>query len=127
MEQVLLDSNIIIYLAQPQYSELSTFIQSFHISYSAISKIEVLGYHRLSSADRSSFEVFFSHIRGYDISEEIVQKAIDLKQVQKMSLGDSLVAATALVYGLPLLTRNLRDFSHITGPDVRNPFDALSI
>ena len=39
-----------------------------------------------------------------------------------MSLADAIIAATALEYGVPLVTRNVDDFKHIPGLDLRNPF-----
>jgi toxin FitB len=42
---------------------------------------------------------------------------------RKMSLGDSLIAATALAQGLTLVTRNIRDFQWIETLDVLNPFE----
>lgn len=39
-----------------------------------------------------------------------------------MSLADAIIAATALVYEVPLVTRNKDDFKHIDGLDLRNPF-----
>ncbi len=40
-----------------------------------------------------------------------------------MPVKDSLIAATALVHGCTLVTRNVRDFEK-TGVDVVNPFDS---
>ncbi len=39
-----------------------------------------------------------------------------------MSLGDSVVAATALVHDLTLATRNARDFAGIAGLRVVDPY-----
>lgn len=39
-----------------------------------------------------------------------------------MKLGDSIIAATALEYGVPLVTRNENDFRHISGLQIVNPF-----
>jgi hypothetical protein len=39
-----------------------------------------------------------------------------------MKLGDAIIAATALEYGVPLVTRNEGDFKHIVGLQVINPF-----
>ena len=41
-----------------------------------------------------------------------------------MSLGDALVAGTALVHSLTLVTRNVEDFQWIQGLSLLNPFDA---
>jgi hypothetical protein len=45
---MLLDSNIIIYASQPENTQIRQFIGEHDIVVSAISYIEVLGYHRLT-------------------------------------------------------------------------------
>ena len=47
---------------------------------------------------------------------------ITLRQQKKMSLGDAIIAATALTHALPLVTRNVQDFRHIAGLKLINPF-----
>ena len=125
MERVLLDSNIIIYAAQPQHQALVAYLREFEVCYAKISQIEVLGYHLLKTGDRKLFEVFFSHATGFALSEAVVMEAISMKQQQKMSLGDALIAATASVHGLRLFTRNVRDFDHLIGLQVVDPFDSM--
>jgi len=39
-----------------------------------------------------------------------------------MALGDALTAATALVHGLTLVTRNTGDFEWVEGLSLHNPF-----
>ncbi len=46
--RMLLDSNIIIYAARPENSELRRFIAQCTPAVSALSYVEVLGYHRFS-------------------------------------------------------------------------------
>jgi predicted nucleic acid-binding protein len=52
----------------------------------------------------------------------VVQQAIALRQQVKMGLADAVIAATALAHNLPLATRNVDDFKHITGLQIINPF-----
>lgn len=40
-----------------------------------------------------------------------------------MSLGDAIIASTALTHQLPILTRNDKDFTWINGLEIINPFD----
>jgi toxin FitB len=56
------------------------------------------------------------------ISDAVLQQAIKLRQVRKVTLGDSLVAATALVHGRTLVARNAKHFEWIPGLTVLNPF-----
>lgn len=42
-----------------------------------------------------------------------------------MSLGDAIILATAVIYKIPLMTRNSKDFDWIDDLILINPFDAL--
>ena len=56
---MLIDSNIIIYAAKPEYGALRRFIAEKEPAVSAISYVEVLGYHQLTEQERQHFEAFF--------------------------------------------------------------------
>lgn len=120
---MLLDSNIIIYAAQPEYEWLRQYLATIPLAVSAISKVETLGFPGLSEIEKEYLELFFSHIRVLSLDDLVVNQAIDLRQQRKISIGDALVAATALVHNLPLITRNSRDFGWIEGLTVQNPFE----
>ncbi len=64
-----------------------------------MSVVEVLGYHKLSEVDRAHFEAFFAAAEVLPLSDSVVARAVSPRQARKMSLGDALVAATALVLG----------------------------
>jgi toxin FitB len=49
------------------------------------------------------------------LSDVVVARAVALRLTRKMSLGDALVAATALVFGRGLPTRNVKDFAGVPG------------
>lgn len=51
-----------------------------------------------------------------------MEQAVKLRQLRKMTLGDALIAGTALVFGLTLVTRNVDDFQWIAGLSVLDPF-----
>ena len=119
---MLLDSNIIIYAAQPDHEELRRLIASEAPAVSAISVVEVLGYHRLSETERTHFEEFFAASRILDVSEVVISEAVRLRQQRKMTLGDALIGATAIANDLTLVTRNVDDFDWIEGLRILDPF-----
>ena len=49
---MLLDSNIVIYAAQPKYPQLRQFIAANAPAVSGITYVEVLGYHALTDPDK---------------------------------------------------------------------------
>ncbi|HEY2289634.1 MAG TPA: type II toxin-antitoxin system VapC family toxin [Thermoanaerobaculia bacterium] len=97
---MLLDSNIIIYSAQPENGFLRQLIAERAPAVSAISYVEVLGYHRISETERRYFEDFFAEARVLPLGQSVLDEAVRLRQAKKIKLGDSLVAGTAIVYDL---------------------------
>lgn len=118
---MLLDSNIIIYAALPEHERLREFIAEHAPAVSAVSYVEVLGYHRLEEKERRYFEEFFAAAEVLEITSRITDRAVELRQARNTSLGDSLVAGTALEHGLTLVTRNEKDFEWIPGLTLLNP------
>ncbi|MBN1935316.1 MAG: type II toxin-antitoxin system VapC family toxin [Anaerolineae bacterium] len=119
---MLIDSNIIIYAARPEHADLRAWIAERVPAVSAISYVEVLGYHRLTGQARQHLEAFFAAAPVLPLSEEVLEQAVRLRQLKKMALGDALVAATALVHGLTLVTRNTRDFDWVSNLSLLDPF-----
>jgi len=118
---VLIDSNIIIYSANPKQISLRDLLLK-EVSVSLITKVEVLGYHSLSTNAKVYLEAFFDSTPTLIISETIADRAIKLRQQKSLSLGDAIIAATALVHNLTLVTRNDTDFRHIINLKLLNPF-----
>lgn len=114
----LIDSNIVIYSSQPDYEYIRRWIQDKNISVSDISRIEVLGYNKLFPEHKQYFSALFRKFETLPIDERIIQKSIEFRQAKKMSLGDAIIAATALTENLPLLTANTKDFGHIKKLDL---------
>jgi hypothetical protein len=103
--------------------QLRRFIADHAPAVSAVSYVEVLGYHQLDDEARQYLAEFFRLAQVVPLSQAVLDQAVALRQQRKMSLGDALVAGTALVHGLPLVTRNVGDFQWIQGLSLLNPFD----
>ncbi|MGR8933944.1 MAG: type II toxin-antitoxin system VapC family toxin [Gammaproteobacteria bacterium] len=124
---MLLDSNILIYAVQPHYDSLRQWLaQQPNLGLSEISRLEVLGYYRLTEVDRQDFNRLFSTLYVYPISPAVIDFAIYLRQQRKMSLGDAIIAATASENRQTLITRNIEDFDWIEGLKLINPFSEMN-
>jgi hypothetical protein len=56
------------------------------------------------------FEEFFNASQILPVSQVVIEQGVRLKQIKKISLGDAIIAGTALVYDLTVVTRNIDDF-----------------
>jgi predicted nucleic acid-binding protein len=117
----IIDSNLIIYSAQSDYNYLRPLVEDNSNFISAISKVEVLGYHQLKPAHISYFENIFHVLQMIPLETPILDKAIELRQKYRLKLGDSLIAASALLFNLELQTRNISDFTKIPDLKLFNP------
>lgn len=123
---MLADSNILIYVVDPDDTVCKDFLKGKHIRISTITRIEVLGYpgfKSLSNERQEEMHKILSFVAEIPLSEEIVLRAIELRQQRRMSVADAVVAATALVHKLDLATRNTADFKHIDTLRLVNPYD----
>jgi predicted nucleic acid-binding protein len=58
------------------------------------------------------------------LNETVTEKTIELKRsFRKMKLGDAIIAATAVIDNLALITRNVDDFKFIQSLTVLNLYE----
>ena len=121
----LLDSNVFIYFLNDDLTEEGNLLFEQAIAsggaYSLISRLEVLGY-PLSSAKRQDAEEILQLFQELPIDDAIINKAIALRSSIRIKSIDALIASTALLHQLPLITRNIKDFQPIAGLNLIDPF-----
>jgi predicted nucleic acid-binding protein len=86
----------------------------------------VLGFSRLLLTDKLVFEAYFSSVPILPLTDTIINEAIRLRQQRRRSLGDSIIAATALLHNMPVLTHNVADFSTVDGLQVISLADVMN-
>lgn len=118
---MLLDSNLIIYASQSSHAALRSFIAREVPCVSAVSKVETLGYHELTDREKQFLEAFFRAAEVMGLSQSIIAKAIQIRQQRATSLGDALIAGTALDRDLKLATHNTEDFEWIEELELTDP------
>lgn len=122
----LLDTNVVIHflggsLTVHGMDLISEIVDSDSII-SVITKMETLGFNFKSREEKFTMEYFVEASTVLKLNDAIVNKTIDIRKIRKLKLPDAIIAATALVHDLTLITRNTSDFADIQSLKVINPF-----
>lgn len=128
MHNILFDTNIIIYFLKrdPRVTRLLETISVPKVYISIISWIEVLtgSFHHNRKIDEMIWSL--SHFVRLPVDDPVGRAAAlimqeKLERGKKKDFQDSLIAATAIVYNMPLLTNNPRDFRNIKSLKIISP------
>ena len=115
-DKLLLDTNIIIYyfngiITDDKIDEILK--KSFNIS--IITKIEFLSWQKLREdkvLEKRALD-FISYANVYELTDEIADKVIDIRQQYRVKTPDAIIGATALVYGFDIVTNNVDNFKNL--------------
>ncbi len=124
-KRYLIDSNVIIdYTALRLPEKGSDFVENlFDTDFliSVATKIEVLGFNDVLEK-LVAMEEFVNSATTLSLDELVTKHTINLRrEYKKLKLGDAIIAATALVHNLIVISRNISDFKNITGLQVIDP------
>lgn len=115
--QILLDTNIVIEhlrddpMIAPFFDAISRGVLMPAIS--TITEFELLRYPDLNDAHEIVILRLLNDFRIHAVGRRTAQIAALLYRRYRGKTNDLLIAATAIEHGVPLLTRNIRDFRNI--------------
>ena len=90
--------------------------KEFEVYCSVVTKKELLSKSGLKESERQAILLTLKRYRLIPLNDRIVRKYSDLRgRYPTIEKADALIAATALVRKLPLVTRNIRHFQNIDG------------
>ena len=119
---MLLDTNIVIYSCQTDGGWLTPWTAHADAAIASVTRVEALGFVEITPAEESAIREYLGRCLAYPLDEGLIERAIRLRQQKKMKLGDAFIVATALEFGVPLVTRNVDDFKRVAGLEIINPF-----
>ena len=96
---MIVDSNLIILASKEEHGDVRAWLAAADVAVSAISRVEVLGFPHITPSEQAKLDAFFATFEIIPIADPVRDEAIRLKQLKKMSLGDSIVAGTAILHG----------------------------
>ena len=103
---VILDSNIVIYLSQKKLSINDVFEDNKRYNISLVTYMEILSYNFPSKEEEDFIHKLLSLFRVIDINKTIAKEVIRLKKKRKIKLPDAIIVATALVEDAILYTND---------------------
>ena len=89
---------------------------------SVVTKIEVLSFNA-PDIHYKMLTDFMNDATVFDLTNSIVDNCIIIRKKYKTKLPDAIIAATAPVYNLTLITRNIADFKNIIELKTVDPYN----
>jgi len=118
----LVDSNIIIYHLNQDHIATTFLSENYEkIAISQITFVEVLSFSFTQEAEKDVRELL-STFNIIDVTNEVSNQAVENRKITKIKVPDNIIVSTAMVNGLILVTRNVKDFK-VLDVKVFNPFD----
>ena len=112
-----LDTNALIYYLQGEpavarkFSSWRRVKEEFVVS--TIVQAELLSLPRLTDADRKEIEGLLATMLLVPVDAPVAELAAAFRRTYRVKLLDTIIAATAFLRDVPLVTRNVKDFSRI--------------
>jgi predicted nucleic acid-binding protein len=128
MGTYLIDSNTLIEYVGKQLPITGTLwlenlIDSEDGTLSIINWIEIFSYPAIEEEEKNRFEDLCERLVLLNVTFDIAERTALLRQKVKMKLPDAIIAATALVHRLTLVTNDTHDFKNVPGLAMVNPHD----
>ena len=98
-----LDTNIVLYLLAGDKT-LAEMLNDKSIYVSFITEMELLSYKQLNTVEETRINSFLKDALIVDMSSPIKRKAVAIRKSTGMKLPDSIIAASSIHLGIPLLT-----------------------
>jgi predicted nucleic acid-binding protein len=120
-QSYLMNTNVIIdHLGGKLPAKGISFLNKLSPVISIITKIELLGWYNAPPKQLKAIAQFIDIATVLPVSESIVNETISIKQSKKIKLPDAVIASTALLHNLILITRNIADFTGVKGLETIN-------
>ena len=102
----LLDTNIVLGVLQG-YAPALALVEKVSLeqcAYSPVTRMELLGFPGITTDESSEIEALLASLRRLPLDKAVEAQVIQLRQQRKIKLPDAIIAATALVHEVKLMT-----------------------
>ena len=109
------DTNVAVYLLSGD-ENLAELLHGMEAKISFITELELLSKPQITVAETASTKAFINQCTIVELSPAIKKKVIELRQRVKIKLPDEIIATSAIVMSLPLITAD-KQLEKIPGLD----------
>ena len=102
-KEILVDTNIFLYLMKGN-DTLEQLLQGKSIYISFITELELIGFKNITAEEEKQIQNLLSDCTIIPLNDRIKERYIALRKMYHLKLADSIIAATAAVFGIPLIT-----------------------
>jgi hypothetical protein len=118
----LVDTNTVVDYLENKLPEKSIeLIDNITVQLSVISRIELLVWQNISDDQIKVLNDFINASIIFNLNESVILKSIEIRKQHRLKLPDAIIAATAIVNDLTLITRNTKDFQKVDSLKSINP------
>lgn len=96
------DTNFLIYLHEG--NKLIEPFLNYNFGISFISEVELLGFKNITPQEETKLKQLIEDAFNIEWNEKIKEQTIELRRKYNIKLPDAIIAATSLVYEIPLIT-----------------------
>ena len=122
--EFLIDTNVVIdTLGNIMPENVKQKVSQMSPIVSVVTYMEALGWHKATASQLHILQKFMDAAMILPIDQPVIEKTVWLRQQKRIGLGDAIIAATAIVYNMVLVTRNVSDFKSINNLIVFNPWE----
>ena len=122
-KEYLIDTNAVIdYLDNKLPNTAAELIDNIEAKISVITRMELLSWSGASKKQTAVLNDFIEASEVISLEEPVILKAIEIRKAIKTKLPDAIIAATAMVHKLTLITRNTKDFERIEGLEILDSY-----
>lgn len=119
---LLVDTDVLIYYLNRRQYRHYLESENWQVYYSVVTKKELLAKQGISNRERRTIALLLRRYRRINLTSSVAVRYAELqRQYPSLERNDALIAATALVRRLPLLTGNQRHFRIVAELDLLSP------
>lgn len=102
-KEILVDTNIFLYLMNGN-DTIEEILQGKNIYVSFMTELELVGFKNINPKEEKQIHNLLSDCSIILMNDLIKVKYVDLRKKYHLKLADAVIAATAIVYNMPLIT-----------------------